>query len=58
MKTRRKLVNNRPIQLKYRDDNFSNYIRPLTRPQNTIKGAIFCIFCAKSVQLVKTRGKG
>ena len=51
MKTRRKLVNNRPIQLKYRDDNFSNYIRPLTRPQNTIKGAIFFIFCAKIVQM-------
>ena len=62
MKTCRKLVNNRPYQIKYRDDNLSNYIRPLIRPQNTIKDAIFYIFCAKTVQiqvkLVKTRGKG
>ena len=51
MKTRTKLVESRPIMLKYRDENFSNYIRGLTVPPNPIKYTIFGSLCVKTVKI-------
>ena len=51
MKTRRKLVKNRPIMLKYRDENFSNYIKGLTVPPDHIKYTIFGSLCVKTVKI-------
>ena len=37
--------------LKYRDENFSNYIRGLTVPPNPIKYTIFGSLCVKTVKI-------